>query len=727
MIKREIFEKIPARGLAVAALGFAAWLLLGTDLPSFLVWWLAVGVLGLTFMPLTAALFPKFGDKGWLFSKLIGLALCGYLTWLTAAGKILPFTRLGCMGAVLLGAAVNAVLAWRGGKKFYPFAGGRRELILGEEAIFFLAFLLWAYLAGFHPAAYGTEKFMDFGFMQAIMRSDSLPAMDLWYAQETINYYYGGQYFAVFLTKLTGTEVAITYNLMRALIAGFAFALPFSLVRQMLADRAERETTKHPGLIATLGGLLAGGAVCFSGNLHYTIYSKLLPWFHNVTGMGEETSYWFPNSTRYIGAYADSTDRTIHEFPSYSFVLGDLHAHVVNVLFVLTVVGVLYAWLRNNRGKSWLQPCVLLCGLFLGIFQFSNTWDFAIYFVVICGTLLFGNLKRCHEQMGRGLLRSAVQWVELLAVSLLVALPFHLRFDSGMAQGIGLVQKHSPLYQLGVLWGLPILVCAIFVVKYLWELIRKKPRRFFAETAHADMYAAILALCAMGLVLIPEIVYVRDIYEATAPRANTMFKLTYQAFMLFGIAMAYILTRLVTEKKRFQQVVGVVLLLALLTTFGYTGTACRLYYGNVYDLNARQTLDATRFLEKEFPEDAAAIRWLDENVEGVQVVLEANGDSYSAYNRVSAMTGLPTVLGWYVHEWLWRNDTSELKARAADIQTIYTSTDPAQVRALLKQYGVAYVFIGAREREKYPALNEELLRGLGTVVFDQGATIIKLP
>ncbi len=87
-------------------------------------------------------------------------------------------------------------------------------------------------------------------------------------------------------------------------------------------------------------------------------------------------------------------DETIHEFPSYSFVLGDLHAHVINVFFVLAVLGILYAWIKRNSGKSWKQKEIFLLGLFLGIFLFSNTWDFMIYYVVICGTLFFGNLKR---------------------------------------------------------------------------------------------------------------------------------------------------------------------------------------------------------------------------------------------------------------------------------------------------------------------------------------------
>ena len=87
----------------------------------------------------------------------------------------------------------------------------------------------------------------------------------------------------------------------------------------------------------------------------------------------------------------------------------------------------------------------------------------------------------------------------------------------------------------------------------------------------------------------------------------------------------------------------------------------------------------TPFLSNDFTEDVAGIKWLKKNVKGSPVVLEANGDSYSGYERVSAMTGLPTVLGWYVHEWLWRDDTADLNEKSADIESIYTSLDAEYV------------------------------------------------
>ena len=100
------------------------------------------------------------------------------------------------------------------------------------------------------------------------------------------------------------------------------------------------------------------------------------------------------------------------------------------------------------------------------------------------------------------------------------------------------------------------------------------------------------------------------------------------------------------------------------------------------------------------------------------MVLEANGDSYSEYERVSAMTGLPTIMGWYVHEWLWRGDLADINAKIADVENIYTSTDEAHVKSLLKEYDISYIFVGSCERKKYGAqLNNDMLKSMGEVVY----------
>ena len=108
------------------------------------------------------------------------------------------------------------------------------------------------------------------------------------------------------------------------------------------------------------------------------------------------------------------------------------------------------------------------------------------------------------------------------------------------------------------------------------------------------------------------------------------------------------------------------------------------------------------------------------------MVLEANGDSYSDYERVSAMTGLPTVLGWYVHEWLWRGDTEDLNLKSAQVETVYTTSDPEEARMLVEELDVEYIFVGSKEREKYTNLNEVTLQSLGEIVFwdDRSGTYI---
>ncbi|MGI6069145.1 MAG: DUF2298 domain-containing protein [Blautia sp.] len=722
--------------LALAALGLSVFLLKGDSL-SFLTWWMLMLLLGVAFMPVTGTLFCGFADRGWIFSKVLGVAVSGYLLWALCVGGVLPFTGAAGIGILVFCMAANLVFAWYRGRKGQEYLPeGQASLIFWEELVFFLVFLMWTYFAGFRPEAYGTEKFMDYGFMEAMMRSTQLPATDMWYSQAPMNYYYGGQYFATFLTKVTFTRVEETYHLMRTLVAAFSFSLPCSLVYQLLTDR-RKGYEKLKKAVPVMGGLLAGGAVSLAGNMHYIVYSKVIPLLQKWGILeGEPKSYWFPDATRYIGHNPEVGDKTIHEFPCYSFVLGDLHAHVVNLMFVIFVIGLLYAWLKRVRrqgsvtykdGKAYargelLQPEILLIGAFLGMFQWTNFWDFVIYYVVTGGVVLFANIVRHGHKVGKVIGTTALQAVEVMAVGALTALPFTLTFDS-MVQGVALCQNHSRFYQLLVLWGLPFLVVLTFLLVLFHGKWRQKIGNIFDKMIPADMFILVLSLCAMGLVLIPEIVYVRDIYENGSARANTMFKLTYQAYVMFGIAMGYILFYLLTVcVKKAVHVWGVILLAALLSTFGYLGNAVHSWFGEVWKPSEYQGLDATAFLETDFWEDAGGIRWLKDNVTGSPVVLEANGDSYSDYERVSAMTGLPTVLGWYVHEWLWRGDVPDINEKGTDIATIYTSTDIAQVQRLLEEYDISYIFVGKMEREKYENLQKQTLRSYGEVVYEDAGT-----
>ena len=727
------------------------WLLQG-DLMSFLQWWITIACIGIIFLPITTLIFGNFHDKGYLFAKAIGLAVTGYLMWFMSSLHIMKFTTLSGFVCVVISLIFNVIIFASTQKNrknsFAPESFRSRyssiqkltDTILGEELLFFGLFLLFTYIRGFKPEAYGTEKFMDYGFMTSMMRCEYMPPEDFWFSGTKLNYYYVGQYLATFLTKISRVKVSSGYNLMLMMGGAFTVVFSYSLVYN-IALRFLKDRKKNGRLIPFISGLIGGAAVCLAGNMHYPVFQWLVPLVRRFFGMeAGDDHYWFPDATRYIGYHPETNDKTIHEFPAYSFVLGDLHAHVINITFVLTVLAILFAWMSERKDlqgrekpiwKDVFHPALITIAFLIGLFHTTNFWDFPIYYVVSGAVILFTNLMVYNFRGKKVVLVTALQGILIILGSELIALPFTLNFAQ-ISTNICLTVARTPLNQLIILWGLPVTIVIAFLCYILSDyykdrkdnlnLDERKATRviphFFERIAISDLYILTIGLCAIGLVLIPEIIYVEDIYSGDYKRANTMFKLTYQAFIMFGLCFGYVFIRLLSYGRTMKQRKTAALGLALfLLSLCYIQNAVNAWYGNILKPSEYEGLDATAFMETTMPDDDLAINWLNENVSGIAVVLEAPGDSYTDYERVSVMTGLPTVLGWHTHEWLWKGDTTLLDARTADIETIYTSTDDTTVRQLLKKYEVAYLYVGKLEQEKYTTINHELLKGLGNVVF----------
>jgi YYY domain-containing protein len=612
--------------------------------------------------------------------------------------------------------------------------------MITEELLFFTLFLLFTYVRGFKPEAYGTEKFMDYGFMTSMMRSDYMPPQDFWFSGTKLNYYYVGQFLATFLTKLTGVKVSNGYNLMLMMVGAFTFVLSYSLVYNVtLHYRKEKE--KKGEFIPTISGIVAGAAVLLAGNMHYPTFQWFEPLVRKFFGIEASTEkYWFPNATRFIGYHPETTDKTIHEFPAYSFVLGDLHAHVINIMFVLTVLALLFAWqcTRNirkegnrNIWKDILDPTIILIAFFIGVFHTTNFWDFPIYYVVSGAVILFTNIVIYDFKGKRIVLVTALQGIFIMLASFIFSLPFHLNFDP-IATTPYLTVAHTPLNQLIILWGLPIFMVIAFLCfkisdydqsrKQLLSLEQRKSEpkmlNLFRTFTFSDLFIVTIGLCAIGLILLPEIIYIKDIYDGDYKRANTMFKLTYQAFIMFGLCLGYIFIRLLCFGRTIRQKkVAVIGLILFAFSLGYIQNAVNAWYGNIFKIDGYKGLDATTFMETTMSDDELAINWLNENITDNPVVLEAPGKSYTDYERVSVMTGLPTVLGWHDHEWLWKSDTTILEEREADIERIYTGTDETVVRQYIEKYSVSYIYVGKLEQDKYALINHALLKSLGEVVF----------
>jgi len=225
-------------------------------------------------------------------------------------------------------------------------------------------------------------------------------------------------------------------------------------------------------------------------------------------------------------------------------------------------------------------------------------------------------------------------------------------------------------------------------------------------------FALLLFATGALLTLGVEYVYLRDIFGT---RMNTVFKFYFQAWVLWGVAGAYALAGFMRRGR-----VGVVVVAALLIAAGLVYPALAIP-ARAREYGGPPTLDGTAYLAGVQPDDTAAIAWLNDNVSGAPVILEAPGDGYRAYvyeGRVSAQTGLPTLLGWAGHEHQWRGNYDEQARREPDIETLYTSVDADEVLALVDEYGVEYVYVGPLERTRYPAAGLAKFAALMDVVYD---------
>ena len=213
---------------------------------------------------------------------------------------------------------------------------------------------------------------------------------------------------------------------------------------------------------------------------------------------------------------------------------------------------------------------------------------------------------------------------------------------------------------------------------------------------------------------------------------NTVFKFYYQAWLLLGVAGAFGLyywhSRLAARSDwaRAGNYAGLLvagLLLAASLYYPLGATLERTGWFREGHTFRDNTLDGLAYIRDDAPGEYAAIQWLREEAEYGRMV-EAVGDDYSPYGRVSAATGLPTILGWPGHEHQWRGSTELFDGRAEEVAQIYQSPEPAAVRRLLEKYNIRYVYLGRRERASYGVSDLPYLDGLAQPVFRQGGVVI---
>ncbi len=703
--------------------------------PSFhrvVLWWGALAALGIAFLPLTLRLFRGFSDGGYLFSRVLGLLLTSYALWLASSLRLVPFSE----GAVLASAGLAALINYSvpgSMRRVLDFLRKKRRVVAAEEYLFLLCLVGWTFLRSLRPELDSIEKFMDLGFLNACLRAEWMPPVDMWLSGRPINYYYFGHFFTAFLCRLTGTPGEIGFNLMVASLFSFAFTLSFSIVFSMLR-RVDPQGVRK----AVAGGLLAGMLLAGGGTLHPFVYGVALPALKNA-GLyaGEVGPYRYWDATRFLGYHPPGNDKTIHEVPLFTFVLGEMHGHSLDIPASLAAVGIGSSMLLSGAPSPGVRfPATeIVSGVLLGATWMTNTWNYPIYLAVLAGAALTIALRR-HGMSGRALAEAGLAVFTLILVSQAAALPYTLRFES-FTGGIRRVAASSPIWQLGVLWGYQAFFAAVFAIFFVFELRRALRLRVDSAAGGgralsdgitpSDIVGLGMFAAAVLLVAVPEIVYVKDLFSGEFPRANTVFKITYQAFLLFALASAYAAARIAGSLRSRARRLSAALLFALVAAMPmtYAYWAVPGFYGSPPSSGQYRRLDGLAFLSSG---DRTIVEWFRGNVRGQPVILEADGDAYSRYGRISSATGLPTLLGWFGHQWLWRGGADEPNARRRDVRILYESGDAALTRRLAEAYGIRYIVIGTMELERFPDIRKEKLESMGRVVLTHadGSKIIEI-
>lgn len=703
------------KSIAAGALILIAMLLFAltkdSGMGALIRWLCACFLLALLMKPVLVFRNLNFPDGGFALSLSLGLAVSFLFTWLISACLGIPYNNATCIICLLVLSAVFYGLYFLRGRQFRVFEStDRAERFLMGFALFVLIVVLGVYVRGFKPEITPTtEQYMDFGFMQTIFRQEKAIPDDLWFAGERLNYYYLGQSLSVFMCRLAFIQPEYGYFYM--LITVFAasalsvYSDVCAFVQKAFMESAEGMSGFLKSGASHLAGLTASALSFLGGNGHYLVYGLIDPIYRKITGnalpMAEE-KYWFASSTAFIGYYPEVMDKGKHEFPSYTFVLGDLHAHAVNIMFVVPLIILLLDYSLDPKeecasGKviplrKLMDLRLSLIGILLGLFHGTNYWDFPIYFVVSGAVILFCDLARGTEKkwVALNVLRKGIL---VLAISELVIFPFTLTFNK-MIGGIKIAQNHSPLNQMLILWGAPaVLAVTLFIVC----LMNRK-----TLTGRGTPLSAVYALvpCGLGLVLVPEIIYVKDIYGEGFERYNTMFKLTYQAFLILGICAGILMGIALLHKK-----MTACILLGIYTVLCSSYIFCSIwqFMGNPLKIENRMSCNSMEFLSESYDlmPEWSMIQYINGDRRKMLHIMESSGSSYTPDNKISVFTGAQAVVGWDVHEWLWHSYWDPVGIRGQEVYQFYTFGDPDYCRKLVEKYDINYIVLGPREYDRY--------------------------
>ena len=454
-----------------------------------LIWLLVIEVLGLIAFPLAFTLFRRLPDRGFTLSKAMALLLSSYLLWVLGLTHVVPSTRYTIIAILVVLALVSFLVLRRKLPEIASFLRRERRFLITAELVFLGIYFLWLAVVSSSPAINHTEKPMDFAFLNSILKSTYFPPEDPWLAGHSISYYYFGHFMMALLTKLTAIPSSISYNLSIALIPALVGAGAFGLVYNLIRlSNARRRTAIFFALAAPLFVVLLGNLEGVLEFIHARGWGSDGFWqWVSIKGLegGQESGpgifpaegWWWWRSTRVIDTLVDGTslDYTITEFPFFSFLLGDLHAHVTALPFLIfnLALGLNIFISTEKLGLGWLRrnPWELVSiMLFLGALAFINIWDFPVFAAIFVALVLAKSYSDWGGQLHRALLQSLMLSIPVLIGAVVLYLPFYLTLSS-QASGISTLGEVStrPLFFFLIL-GTFLVLSGSFLIRQLWTV-----------------------------------------------------------------------------------------------------------------------------------------------------------------------------------------------------------------------------------------------------------------
>lgn len=470
------------------------------------IWYLTIQLLGLIFLPYTLAMFKRLPDRGYAFGKALSIVIISFIIWIAAYLHILPNSRWAIILIVVLLAAGSLFLFWRRRQDILGFIRDNWKIILATEAIFLIAFISWGVVRAFNPNILYSEKFGDFGYVNAIMRSEYFHPHDHWLSGFPLKYYYFGHLMMATLTKLTGIVSSVSYNLSLALVFALtctgAFGIVYNLVKLI---KGSTRTAIGFGMVAAVFLVVLGNLEGFLEVLYSNSFESEDFW--SWVGINElETSgqyqpydsqHWYPDrgwwwwhAARVIivkNAAGQYLDYTINEFPFFSFTLADLHGHLMTLPFALLNLALCLEFLISpiKLGIAWLMRNwlkIIVCAICLGALMFINSWDFFTYALLFAVAMIVGEYMRRKGFSFSTLFNAGITWLALAIVTIIIYLPaFQIMFSTSghLAETAGggfILQPYGGMdtryFHFFLFWGPFLFITVSYILAQAWHTLR---------------------------------------------------------------------------------------------------------------------------------------------------------------------------------------------------------------------------------------------------------------